>query len=222
LAVGLVALVRALHAAAVERFDVVAYGGTPGGIAAAVAAARADARVLLIEPTRHVGGLNTSGLNTSELEAMIGRAVAGFPREFYTRINRAYGKVGPARLWESHVAERAFLDLLAEAHVPVRLGQCLGRVEKDGRRIRSITLDDGSAVAVEVFVDASYEGDLMARAGVSYAVGREGRVVRSLHDLGFRPTAHAGGRSGEMGGGILRDETPAYYADRVGPLSLDD
>ena len=98
------------HAAeASDSFDVVIYGGVPCGIAAAIAAAREGASVLLIEPTKHVGGLNTSGLNTAETEHMLKWTFGGVAREVYERIGRHYGKWEPAYYFESHIAEKVRL-----------------------------------------------------------------------------------------------------------------
>jgi len=159
-----------------DGFDVVIYGGVPCGIAAAIAAAREGVSVLLIEPTKHVGGLNTSGLNTAETEHTLKWTFGGVAREVYERIGRHYAKWEPAYYFESHIAERVFNDMLAEAKVKVHFGTRVEKVEKDGSRIRSIALSDGLAVAAKVFVDAGYEGDLMACAGVSYTWGRESRA----------------------------------------------
>ncbi len=169
------------HAAA----DVVVYSATPSGIAAAVMAARTGAEVLLIEPTRHVGGLTTSGVNTAETEHMLAWTIGGFAREFYQRMGRHYAgqrdpagaakPVRPAYEFESGVAERTFLEMLREAGVGVRIGTAVESVSKEGNTIMELKLTDGSKMEGRIFVDASYEGDLMARAGVSWAVGREGR-----------------------------------------------
>ena len=159
-----------------DDFDVVVYGGVPCGIAAAIAASREGARVLLIEPTQHVGGLNTSGLNTAETEHMLKWTFGGIAREVYERIGRHYAKWEPAYYFESHVAEKVFNDMLAEAKVTVRFGKRVEVVEKVGARIRSIGLNGGTMITAKVFVDAGYEGDLMARAGVSYTFGRESRA----------------------------------------------
>ncbi|MEQ1859787.1 MAG: FAD-dependent oxidoreductase [Chthoniobacteraceae bacterium] len=161
---------------AAEPFDVCVYAGVPCGVAASIAASREGAKVLLIEPTKHVGGLNTSGLNTAETEHMLKWTFGGVAREVYERIGRHYAKWEPAYYFESHIAEKVFKDMLAEAKVEVRFGVRVGKVEKVGARIRSITLSDGSTVEAKVFVDAGYEGDLMARAGVGYTWGRESRA----------------------------------------------
>jgi hypothetical protein len=170
-----------------ESVDVVVYGGTPAGLIAAVAAARLGASTLVLEQTEHVGGLSTSGLVTAESEHMLLESFSGLALEFYQRLGRAYGHAGPLFYWESRLAEQVFADMLAEAAVPVRFGQLLAQVETRAGRVQRIALTDGSTVAGRVFVDASYEGDLMAGAGVAYAVGREGRdqYGESLAGIGF-------------------------------------
>ncbi|MDR3405471.1 MAG: FAD-dependent oxidoreductase [Chthoniobacter sp.] len=171
---------------ATPSYDVVVYSGVPCGISASIAAAREGAKTLLIEPTRHVGGLNTSGLNTAETEHMLKWTFGGIAQEFYTRLGQHYGKPGPAYYFESGVAEKTFLAMLNEAKVEVRYGQRVEKVEKDRARIRSITLSDGSTVTAKVFIDAGYEGDLMARAGVSYTWGREAREEFNEEAAGIR------------------------------------
>lgn len=157
--------------------DVVVYGGTPGGIAASVMASREGARVLLIEPTQHIGGMSTSGLNTAETEHMLAWTLGGFANEFYLRLGKHYGLRDnrAAYEFESGVAETLYLAMLREADVEVRFAGSLKAAAVEAGRITSLTLGDGSSVAGKVFIDASYEGDLMARAGVGHAVGREGR-----------------------------------------------
>ena len=172
-ALALVAFSAALHA---EDCDVLVYGGVPCGVAASIAASREGAKVILIEPTKHVGGLNTSGLNTAETEHMLKWTFGGVAREVYERIGRHYRKWEPAYYFESNVAEKVFTDMLAEARVEVRFGVRVEKVEKDGARIRDVVLSDGSTLSAKVFVDAGYEGDVMARAGVSYTWGRESRA----------------------------------------------
>lgn len=156
-------------------YDVIVYGGTPGGVMAAVAAAREDVSVLLIEQTRHVGGLNTSGIGTAETEHMIEETISGLPLEFYTRLGKHYGQTGPAFYFESHVAEKTFGDLLREASVAVMYEAFVESVNKKRTAIQAIRLTNGTTVRGKVFIDATYEGDLMARSGVSYTHGRESR-----------------------------------------------
>ncbi len=179
-------LIDQLHA---QQYDVVVYGGTPAGVIAAVAAARNHAKVLLIEQTNHVGGLSTSGINTAESEHMINNAITGFAREFYVNMglnfsneyfesfryleDMPFKKGDPAFFFESHIAEKEFLAMLNDAQVEVIYQKYLSKVNMEGNRIKNITLDDGATYAATIFIDCTYEGDLMAGAKVSYTWGRE-------------------------------------------------
>ncbi|RYD29854.1 MAG: FAD-dependent oxidoreductase, partial [Verrucomicrobiaceae bacterium] len=134
-----------------ERYDVVVYGGVPCGIAASIAAKREGAKVLLVEPTRHVGGLNTSGINTAESEHMLKWTFGGISLEFYENMGRHYGKQEPAFYFESSVAEKTFLAMLGKERIPIHYGSRVSIVEKEGTDIRTITLEDGSAFSAKVF-----------------------------------------------------------------------
>ena len=159
--------------------DVVVYGGTAAGVTAAVAAARYGASVVLLEPGRHVGGMLSGGLGRSDVErqeALIG----GLALEFARRVGRAYGGEAPAWRFEPSMAERVLGDLLAEHRVDVRLGWRLASPGEPGEHRPSAHIGEvrstaGDVMAARAFVDATYEGDLLAAAGVSHAVGREGR-----------------------------------------------
>ena len=166
--------------------DVLVYGGVPCGIAAAIAAARGGATVVLVEPNRHIGGLSTSGLNTAETEHMLKWTIGGIALEFYQRLGREYGGGGPEFFFESSVAEKVYLEMLREAGVTVRFGVHVDKVSKEGTRIQRITLSDGSQMAAKVFVDAGYEGDLMARAGVTSSFGRESKAEYGEEAAGVR------------------------------------
>ncbi len=166
------------------RADVVVYGASAGGVVAAVSAAREGKSAVIVEPGRHVGGMVSGGLGATD--AGNRSAVGGVSREFFRRVHRhyvaTYGAGSPqvedcsdGFRFEPHVADRVFRAMLDEARVGVVFDSPLGRVEKDGPRIVSIATARGDVFIGKVFVDASYEGDLMARAGVKYAVGREGR-----------------------------------------------
>ena len=180
-----IALSRAVVSHAADP-DVVVYGGLPCGIVASIAAAREGAKVVLIEPTKHVGGLSTSGINTAESEHMLKWTIGGFADEFYRRLGRHYGTGQPEYFFESSVAEKVYLDILKEAGVEVRYGASVDTVTKDGAKITGITLTDGAKLAAKVFVDAGYEGDLMARAHVKYAVGRESKAEFGENAAGIR------------------------------------
>jgi len=158
-----------------EKYSVVVYGGTPSGIVAAVAASRQGAKVILLEQTRHIGGLNTSGIGTAETEHMIEETISGLPLEFYTRMGKKYGRTGPAFYFESHIAEQTFMEMLREAKVDLAFEAWADRVGKENGAVKNIVLTNGKTISGDVFIDATYEGDLMARAGVSYTYGRESR-----------------------------------------------
>lgn len=202
-------LVRALFRALALAFaivspvaaapDIIVYSGVPCGIAAAVMAAREGAKVVLLEPTQHVGGLSTSGINTAESEHMLQWTIGGFADEFYQRMGRYYQenqaqqirphtekRLDTVYFFESSVAEKVYLDLLTEAGVEVRYGGSVASVKKVGAKIVALTLTDGTTLDANVFVDASYEGDLMARAGVKYAVGREAKAEFGEEAAGIR------------------------------------
>jgi hypothetical protein len=182
------------------EWDVAVYGGTSGGVTAAVQAARMGKRVALIVPGKHLGGMTSGGLGWTDM----GRPeiVGGMAREFYHRIYQHYqldaawnsgtreqfagvraqnaNAIDPARevmwIFEPGVAESVFDKLAREAGVAVILNQRLdlkSGVEKQGDRMTSIRMESGKTFAANVFIDATYEGDLMAKAGVSYTIGRE-------------------------------------------------
>lgn len=165
--------------AAQKQFDVVVYGGTAGGVIAAVSAAREGLNVALLEPRTHLGGMVSGGLGYTDYGTK--EVIGGYALEFYYRMGLRYGvsRYGNELAWlhEPHAAEEIFRQMLAEAHVSVfeksRLAE-KGGVRKDGARITEIRLEDGSSFSASVFIDSSYEGDLMAQSGVSYTWGREG------------------------------------------------
>ncbi len=156
------------------EYDVVVYGGTPGGVMAAIAASREGSKVLLIEQTKHVGGLNTSGIGTAESEHMIEETISGLPLEFYSRMSKHYGYDKTIFYFESHVAEKVMNEMLQEANVKVIYEAFVNSVKKKQKAISTIKLTNGSTIEGKVFIDATYEGDLMAKSGVSYTYGREG------------------------------------------------
>lgn len=154
--------------------DVCVYGGTSAGVVAAVAAAAAGKSVILLQPGLHLGGLSSGGLGWTDYGRK--HVIGGRSRQFYARVGRHYGL---AEEWhfEPHVAEGAFGDWVREAGVPVRLAQFLDRVEMAAGRLTRIALLGGLSVRARMFIDATYEGDLLAQAGVSYTVGRESNAT---------------------------------------------
>ncbi len=171
---------------AIAQPDVIVYSGNPCGISAAITAARGGSEVLLIEPTQHVGGLSTSGINTAESEHMLKWTIGGFADEFYRALGKHYGSGRAEYYFESSVAEKVYLEMLEQAGIEVRFGSAVEKTTKDGTRITAITLTDGTKVPGKVFIDASYEGDLMARAGVSYSIGRDAKATYGEEAAGVR------------------------------------
>ncbi len=191
-----------IASAAPVRHDVVVYGGTSGGVTATVQAARSGISVVLISPSTHLGGMTTSGLGWTDLgdPAILG----GLSREFYHRVflhyqkpeswkrqtRESFGNHGQgapafddakqiASVFEPKVAEQVFKKLLEERNVPVvtgRLDLAKGVVMENGR-IRLLRLEDGREFSGAMFIDATYEGDLLPGAGVTFTVGREANTA---------------------------------------------
>jgi hypothetical protein len=190
-----------LAAVAASAHDVVVYGGTSAGVTAAVQAKKMGKSVVIVCPDKHLGGLSSGGLGFTDTgeKAVIG----GLSREFYHRVwqhyqkpeawrwqkREEYGNKGqgtPAidgaerTMWifEPHVAEQVFEDSVREYQIPVHRNEWLDRVngvKKDGTRITAITMLSGKTYEGKMFIDATYEGDLIAAAGVEYHVGREAK-----------------------------------------------
>ncbi len=167
--------------------DLCVYGATAAGVAAAVAATRLGRTAVLIEHGGAMGGMTAGGLSMTDIGNK--RAIGGLSREFYRRCGAHYGVAEEWR-FEPRVAGSVLADLLAEAGVPVYTRQPLGAVTLEGRRITSIATEGGVVVRARVFLDTSYEGDLLARAGVSYTVGRESNLLygETLNGVQVRPT----------------------------------
>ncbi len=177
-------------------YDVVIYGGTSGGIAAAVQVKRMGRSVIVVSPDKHLGGLTSGGLGWTDSGRK--EVVGGLAREFYRAMKAhydrpeawVYQKAEEYRLYrpkedamwvfEPHVAEKAFEQWVAEYDIPLVREEYLDRqsgvAAKDGR-IVSITTLNGKTYRGRMFIDATYEGDLMASAGVSFTVGREANRV---------------------------------------------
>lgn len=195
--------------------DVIVYGGTSGGVAASVQVARMGKSVILIEPSAHLGGLTAGGLGATDIGRKV--AIGGISREFYQRIHRhyqqpeawrnetleAYGERTNNRLldtdtmwgFEPRVAEKTFEAMLAEAGVTVVRGERLdlaNGVALNDDRIVAIIMESGARFRGAAFIDATYEGDLMAKAGVSYTVGREANAQygETLNGVQVRNAVH--------------------------------
>lgn len=193
-------LAGTLPAAQVIESDICVYGGTAGGVAAAVQAHRMGKTAALVEFGYHLGGMTSGGLGATDIGNKA--AIGGLAREFYQRVAAHYANDAVWRLerkeeyfrqhggrntlgdlsspgatmwtFEPHVAEDILFALINEARVPVYFQQRLAGVKKEGNRITGISMENGKTYRARMFIDATYEGDLMAKAGVSYFVGREG------------------------------------------------
>lgn len=180
-----VAAAAAPPAPSLQSFGVVVYGATPAGIMAALAAAGEGLTVALVHPLRHVGGMMTGGLGRTDVgdESVIGGAAGAF----FEGVSRAYNRSGRTYLFEPHVAEAVFMASLAAAgpRLALFVSQTLTGVSKSGATLTAMTTADTAAAEAgapspatytyvgSAFIDASYEGDLLAAAGVPFTVGRE-------------------------------------------------
>jgi hypothetical protein len=159
----------------VSSYDLVIVGASPGGIMAAQIAARAGVKVCVIENLLHVGGmLGPGGLGVTDSlrYASMGGLTAKYFRDVAAYYNHPQGAAA-LYAWEPHVAEIIFGSYLDSANITVAPERTIASVGKSGARIASVTLDNGDVVKGTQWIDASYEGDLMAMAGVTYTVGRE-------------------------------------------------
>ena len=185
----------------VKDVDICIYGSTPAGIMAAYTAKMKGKSVLLVSPTKRIGGLTAGGLGWTDIGDSTShrRIIKGFAREFYRRIGQHYGMASPTFYFEPKVALATFKGFLAEAglkdSIDIWYEWRIVSAEKEGNEVKSISLSpipfpkgtgslaaespsssgEGAVVRARIFMDCSYEGDLMARAGITYTVGREGK-----------------------------------------------
>lgn len=180
--------------------DLCIFGGTSAGIAAALQARRMGKTAVLVNPTRYLGGLTTGGLGATDIGNKA--AVGGISREFYRNVAAHYAQESSwsketrteyfsrrgsgqsqasnlsatnAAMWtfEPHLAEAVYLAMLKDGGVPIYLEQRLSAARKSEGRLTAIVMENGNIFQARMFIDATYEGDLMARAGVSSTIGRE-------------------------------------------------
>jgi hypothetical protein len=151
--------------------EVCVYGGTSGGVSAAVTAARLGKSVALICLNNHVGGMTSGGLGVTDKGNA--SSIGGVAAEFYSRVGLVYGSGSPVYYFEPHVAENVFWQMLKQAAVPVYTNQRLASVTMSGQRLTQIVMEDGTVYRAREFIDTTYEGDLMAMVGVTYTYGRE-------------------------------------------------
>lgn len=181
----------------IKTYDICIYGGTSSGIIAAFTAKKLGNSVIVIEPSNHIGGMTTGGLGQTDIGHK--DAITGLSRNFYRRVGQYYGK-DEAWTFEPKVASKVMNDYISEADLEIIRNVILKTTIKRGKKIKAIEImpvDDTSmkvtTVRAKIFIDCSYEGDLMAQAGVSYTVGREsnekynetlnGVQLRDLHQF---------------------------------------
>jgi hypothetical protein len=199
-----------INAAEDKSYDVVIYGGTSAGIVAAIQVKRMGGSVVVVEPSRRIGGLTTGGLGQTDIGNKA--AIGGIAREFYQRVRKYYDqpenwkwqsrqeyrdsgqsqtRANEETMWtfEPSAALSILHDLVGEYDIPVMVEQPLDRTSgsNSGSRVRGVMLDGKRIVAIRteggqtyrgrIFIDATYEGDLLAGAGVPYTVGRESNDV---------------------------------------------
>jgi hypothetical protein len=178
-------------------YDIVVYGGTSGGIVAAITARKEGKSVLLLSPDKHIGGLTANGLGWTDIGKHV--ILGGLSREFYHRVwayyqkpetwmpdgqvDKSKGQHGPAideeaqlmYVFEPKAAEQVYRKWLDETGIPVEYGRLdlANGVSKNGARLTAIRTEDGREFTGKIFIDATYEGDLLALAKVSYTTGRE-------------------------------------------------
>lgn len=208
--------------AAPMEADLCIYGGTSAGVIAAVQAATMGKKVVLVEAGQHLGGMSVEGLGGTDIDNQPFRnspAVGGLALEFYRRISAHYGRSAKfeallaaggkdTSLWrfEPHVAEAVWEAWAKEAGITVLRGHRLKEtagVTKDGARITTLHFENGAEVRAKMFIDATYEGDLLAFAGVSFAVGREGNA-----------------KYGETKNGIRTDTKHGQFDKRIDPYRV--
>ena len=177
-----------------KEYDVVVYGATSAGISAAIQCSRMHKTVLLIEPSHRIGGLTTGGLGATDIGSKI--AIGGISKEFYQLIKKYYDQPknwkwqdkadyresrnieGEDAMWtfEPSVALNIYREMIAEEQIDLVYNKRLlrdGGVMKDNGRITQLKMESGEIYKGKMFIDATYEGDLMAASGVSYTIGRE-------------------------------------------------
>ncbi|OCA86123.1 xanthan lyase [Bacillus sp. FJAT-27225] len=157
----------------IER-DLIVYGATPAGITAAIQAIRMGMTVAITEFGGHVGGITASGLGASDSGAKA--AIGGLSREFFRELGKYYN-TEEQWTFEPKAAKYVFEKWLKQYEVDVFFNQHLENVKTEKSEIKEITMEDGTVYKAGFFIDASYEGDLMAKAGVTYFVGRESNAT---------------------------------------------
>jgi ribulose 1,5-bisphosphate synthetase/thiazole synthase len=166
----------------IKPVDICVYGGSSAGIVAAYTAKKMGKSVVIIEPGKYLGGLTTGGLGATDIGNKF--AITGLARDFYRRLGTYYGKF-EQWVFEPHVADKVYIDMIKEAKLNIVKNHRLIGVKKQNGNISEITVEvsdhpqqsTNKTVRAKMFIDCTYEGDLMAKSGVSYTYGREANSV---------------------------------------------
>ena len=217
-------LLLASARAEVIETDVLVFGATAGGVSAACTAQRFGKSVVVTEFGRHVGGLTSGGLGWTDIGNKA--AIGGFAHDFYKTLGKHYGRE-EAWWFEPHIAEETLRARLAESKVRVLFEQRLASVKKSGAKIVEIAMENGNVFRAKTFIDCTYEGDLMARAGVKYMVGREAneRFGETLNGVRASTPSHQFGvkvdpyvKPGDAASGLL----PLVVGEPLGEAGAGD
>ncbi len=201
--------------------DLCIYNANAAGVTAAIQGVRQGLSVLLFNPGWHIGGLTSGGLGFTDFGNKA--AIGGIALEFYKRLGAHYGVEAEWR-FEPHVTEKVLTDWLREIGVTVHHGHYLEKAAVHDGRITEITFTHGARARATCFIDASYEGDLLAAAGASYTVGREGnstygetlngQQVRHSHQFDYPVDPYV--RTGDPASGLLPGIEPGVPETGVG------
>ena len=158
------------------RYDVCVYGGTSAGVVAAYSAAQRGLDVVLVEPTEHIGGMTSGGLGFTDIGNK--QVIAGVAKQFYRKVGEHYGRL-EQWVFEPSVADSIMRAYIDHKNIVLMENYRIRESKLDGTRISGIVVENSvdpsktKTIKADYFIDCSYEGDLMARSGVEYTVGRE-------------------------------------------------
>lgn len=172
----LTAVVLTLISCSAREYDLCVYGGTSAGVTAAYSAAKSGLDVILVEPGEHIGGMTSGGLGFTDIGNK--QVIKGVAKDFYRKVGKHYG-VLEQWIFEPSVADSIMRTYLTDRRIKIKTGFRIVSADKTDGRISTIRVEMSKAprrvetIRARYYIDCSYEGDLMARSGVSYVVGRE-------------------------------------------------
>lgn len=168
--------ITVLSCSSADKYDLCIYGGTSAGVVAAYSAAQLGLDVVVVEPTEHIGGMTTGGLGLTDIGNK--QVISGVAKQFYRKVGEHYGRL-EQWIFEPSVADSIMMAYLDHEKITVITSYRLREVNKTDARISEIIVEDSNTatkiktIGADYFIDCSYEGDLMAKSGIEYTVGRE-------------------------------------------------